>query len=60
MNDEKFDKKKLLKGLTDEEVKKQREKYGTNKLSKKETKSMWAMFKDSFKDIWVIVLCAAL
>ena len=32
MNDEKFDKKKLLKGLTDEEVKKQREKYGTNKV----------------------------
>lgn len=60
MNDETFDKKKLLKGLTDEEVKKQREKYGSNKLSKKETKSMWAMFKDSFKDIWVIVLCAAL
>lgn len=60
MNDENFDKKKLLKGLTDEEVKKQREKYGSNKLSKKETKSMWAMFKDSFKDIWVIVLCAAL
>lgn len=57
---EKFDKQKLLQGLTDEEVRKNQEKYGKNELSQKEIKSMWAMFKDSFKDIWVIVLCIAL
>lgn len=41
MNDEKFDKKKLLKGLTDEEEKKQREKYGSNKLPEKEQETFW-------------------
>lgn len=50
MNDEKFDKKKLLKGLTDEEVKKQREKYGSNKLPEKEQETFWDKFKSNLDD----------
>ena len=50
MNDETFDKKKLLKGLTDEEVKKQREKYGSNKLPEKEQETFWDKFKSNLDD----------
>ena len=56
----KIEKEHVLKGLTNEEVRINQEKFGKNVLSKKETKSVWEMFKDAFKDIWVIVLCAAL
>ena len=55
-----IDKEKVLKGLSTEKVKENQEKFGKNELSKKETKSMWEMFKAAFKDIWVIVLCIAL
>ena len=57
---DRIDKDRLLRGLTDDEVRQNTEKYGKNELSKKEPKTVWAMFKDSFNDIWVIILCASL
>lgn len=51
---------KLKTGLNYTEVEDSRAIYGTNTLSKKETESLWDMFKGSFDDIWIKVLCAAL
>ena len=47
-------------GLTWEEAKENKEKYGDNALSAKETESLLSMFIDSFKDKWIIILLAAL
>ena len=51
---------KKLQGLTDQEVVKSREQFGTNALAKKEQESLWSMFIGSFNDIWIKVLCGAL
>lgn len=50
----------MLKGLTSAEVAESKSKFGTNALSQKASESFWSMLADSFKDIWIIILCAAL
>ncbi len=47
------------KGLCDEEVTKQREKFGKNKLKEKKKKSMLRRFADQFKDVMILILIAA-
>lgn len=47
-------------GLTNLEVEQSKQKFGTNKLARKEQESILSMFIDSFKDIWILVLCGAL
>lgn len=49
----------LEKGLTDEIVKKQREKYGTNELKAQKKKSLFVKFLEQFKDFMIIVLIIA-
>lgn len=51
---------KNLKGLTDQEVTKSREQFGSNALAKKEQESLWSMLLGAFNDIWIKVLCGAL
>lgn len=51
---------KITYGLTSEKAIENRQKYGSNALSVKESATLWEMFVDSFKDPWVIVLCVAL
>lgn len=53
-------KKILMQGLSDMQVKDNKEKYGTNELKRKEAESIWTMFFNAFDDIWIKVLCAAL
>lgn len=55
---DKFDFNK--QGLTNLEVEQSKQKFGTNKLARKEQESILSMFIDSFKDIWILVLCGAL
>ena len=55
-----INKKSLMTGLTDSQVEESKSKYGTNKLAKKQTESLWSMFIGAFNDIWIKVLCAAL
>ncbi len=49
----------LEKGLTDEQVEKQREKYGTNELKAQKKKSLFIKFLEQFKDFMIIVLIIA-
>lgn len=49
----------LEKGLTDEIVKKQREKYGANELKAQKKKSLFVKFLEQFKDFMIIVLIIA-
>ncbi len=49
----------LEKGLTDEIVKIQREKYGTNELKAQKKKSLFVKFLEQFKDFMIIVLIIA-
>lgn len=49
----------LEKGLTDEQVAKQREKYGTNELKAQKKKSLFIKFLEQFKDFMIIVLIIA-
>lgn len=51
---------KRLQGLSDSEVLKSQEQYGKNELAKKEMPSIFSMFLDALKDIWILILCAAL
>ena len=46
-------------GLTDEDVKQRREKYGLNQLKEKKKKSMLKRFLDQFKDFSIIILIIA-
>lgn len=55
-----INKEKLHMGLTASQVAESKSKYGTNTLAKKEQESVWSMFKASFKDVWIKILCAAL
>ena len=49
----------LEKGLTNEQVTKQREKYGTNELKTQKKKSLFVKFLEQFKDFMIIVLIIA-
>lgn len=53
-----MEKEKII-GLTSAQAEDSKKKYGTNALSVKETESFWDMYKDSFNDIWIKILCAA-
>ena len=55
-----INREKLIKGLSDAEAEKSKSEFGTNELAKKEPESLWSMFIESFKDIWILVLCGAL
>ncbi len=46
-------------GLSDEQVCKNREKYGENKLEEKEKKSIFQIFGEQFKDLLVVILVMA-
>lgn len=49
----------LEKGLTNEQVTKKREKYGTNELKAQKKKSLFVKFLEQFKDFMIIVLIIA-
>ena len=49
-----------LNGLTDAEVEKSKSQFGTNQLFRKKGKSLLSMFRDSFGDVWIKIICAAL
>ena len=49
----------LEKGLTDEQVKSSREKYGFNELEAKKKKTLFVKFLEQFKDFMIIVLIIA-
>ena len=46
-------------GLSDEQVIKNREKYGTNELQAQKKKSLFVKFLEQFKDFMIIVLIIA-
>lgn len=50
----------LKTGLTSTEVEESKRLYGTNSLSKKDPISFWTIYRNSFNDIWIKVLCGAL
>ena len=54
-----MDNKKMV-GLTTQQAEESKKKYGTNALSVKETQTFWDMYKESFDDIWIKILCGAL
>ena len=49
-----------LQGLSEQEVEKSKETYGTNELAQKPKASILSMFMDACNDIWIKVLFAAL
>ena len=49
-----------FKGLSENEVKKSREKNGSNALSKVETESIWSKLIEGFKDKMLVILIVAL
>ena len=55
-----MNKNALMQGLSDSQVSKSKQEFGTNQLAKKEAESLWSMFIGAFDDIWIKVLCAAL
>lgn len=50
---------KNFTGLNDEQVKLNREKYGSNKFSEKEQQSFFSKYLESFKDPIIGILCVA-
>lgn len=55
-----INKEELMRGLSDSQVNKSKQDFGTNELAKKEAESLWSMFIGAFDDIWIKILCAAL
>ena len=51
-----INKEELMRGLSDSQVNKSKQDFGTNALAKKETESLWSMFIGAFDDIWIKVL----
>ena len=51
---------KKITGLTDEQVKENREKYGTNALTQVEQDPLWKQLLEGFKDPMLMILIAAL
>lgn len=51
---------KMKYGLTSAQVAENKQKYGDNKLSVKESATLLEMFIDSLKDPWILILIAAL
>ncbi len=49
----------LEKGLTDEQISKQREKFGKNELKAQKKKSLFVKFLEQFKDFMIIALIIA-
>lgn len=52
--------KKNKYGLTKEQVVANTQKYGDNKLTTKQSATLWEMFIETFKDPWILILVAAL
>lgn len=50
-------KHKKFVGLTDAEVAKSREKYGSNTIPEKEPESFWSQFMEGFNDPMIRILC---
>ncbi|MDR3258407.1 MAG: calcium-translocating P-type ATPase, PMCA-type [Fusobacteriaceae bacterium] len=50
----------MIKGLTEEEVRKAKEEYGDNSLSELESEGFWDKLKDNFGDPMIKILCVAL
>ena len=48
-----------VNGLTEEQVKESREKYGENVLSEEKQKSIFMVFLEQFADLLVAILIAA-
>ncbi len=51
--------KEKIWGLTTKEAEESKSKHGTNALSVKMPQTFWEMYKESFDDIWIKVLCGA-
>ncbi len=49
-----------ITGLTDEQVKQSKEKYGDNSMTEIEGESFWSKLKDNFGDPMIKILCVAL
>lgn len=47
-------------GLTTQQANENTQKYGNNKLSVKESQTIFEMFVDTLKDVWVLILIGAL
>ena len=47
------------KGLSEQKVASQKEKYGENALTGKEKKSIWSMIFEQFKDVMIVILIIA-
>ena len=54
-----MDKNDILKGLTDEEVRINREKFGANILTPPEKTPLWKQFLEKFSDPLIIILLVA-
>lgn len=60
MKTEKQNEIRSLQGLSEQEVEKSKETYGTNELAQKPKASILSMFLDACNNIWIKVLFAAL
>ena len=49
-----------ITGLTDEQVKASKEKYGDNSMTEQETEGFWVKLKNNFRDPMIKILCVAL
>lgn len=48
-----------IRGLTEEQVQKQKERFGENRLKEKKKKTKFQRFLDQFKDVMILILLAA-